>query len=119
MSTKRPNDLPSSPAGLSDRAGALWDDVVAAFELSPAELTLLHEGLVALDRAAQAGAVIDAEGVTVLDRYGSPKSHPACDIEARNRTIFASVIRQLGVKLADAEPTKAGRPAYKATLRTA
>lgn len=117
MTTK--NHLPAPPDGLSKRAAALWHDVVEAFELSPAELTLLHEGLTALDRAAQAGAVVNAEGVTVLDRYGSPKAHPACDIEARNRTIFASVIRQLGVKLADAEPTKAGRPSYKAALRTA
>lgn len=87
----------TAPDGLSDRSAALWEAVVADFVLSAVELALLHEGCIALDRAAQAAAVIDAEGVTVKDRCGSPKSHPACDVEARNGSIVAAIIRQLGV----------------------
>lgn len=89
---------PKAPAGLSRRSGALWRSVLAEFELSPAEEELLRCGLVALDRADEAAKVIAAEGVTTVDRYGSPKMHPAVDVEARSRTLFARVVAQLGVK---------------------
>ena len=90
---------PKAPDGLSTRARRLWRDVLAEYELSAAELEVLRSALVALDRADQAAAVVDAEGVVVVDRYGSPKAHPATDIEARNRTIFARLVAQLGVKV--------------------
>jgi hypothetical protein len=83
--------------------------VLADFELAPAELELLRCALVALDRADQAAAVVSAEGVTVIDRYGTPKQHPACDVEARNRVIFARFVAQLGVKLPPGTPKPMGR----------
>lgn len=104
--------LPKAPAGLSRRAVRLWKAVLEEFELSPAELELLRSALVALDRADQAAEVIDAEGVTVLDRYGTPKSHPAADIEARNRVIFGRFVAQLGVR-ATVESVSAARVGAK------
>lgn len=93
-------DLLPPPAGLSERASALWTAVLADLaefdrELSPHELELWREALVSLDRAEQAAAVVEAEGVVVTDRYGSPKQHPACDVEARHRTIYARLCAQL------------------------
>jgi P27 family predicted phage terminase small subunit len=90
--------LPKAPAGLSRRSSRLWRCVVEEFELSPAELELLRNALLALDRADQAADVLAAEGVTVLDRYGTPKTHPAVDVEARSRAIFGRFVAQLGVK---------------------
>lgn len=87
-----------TPAGLSRRSGALWRAVLEEFELSPAELELLRSALVALDRADAAAKVIDAEGVTVLDRYGTPKMHPAVDVETRSRTLYGRFVAQLGVR---------------------
>ncbi|WP_436792618.1 hypothetical protein [Actinospongicola halichondriae] len=112
-----PETVPKPPEGLSARAAKLWTDVLTEFEGAAVEQALLHEGLVALDRASQAAAVVESEGVTVTDRYGSPKGHPACDIEARNRTLFASIMRQLGVRLVDDTGTRTGPRQKVAPMR--
>ena len=90
--------LPRPPAGLSKRSAKLWRQVLDEFELSPAELELLRNALVALDRADEAAAIIAAEGIVTLDRYGSPKQHPATDVESRNRALYGRFLAQLGVK---------------------
>jgi hypothetical protein len=72
--------------------------VLDEYELSPAEVELLRSALASLDRADEAAAIVDAEGLTTLDRYGSPKMHPACDVEARNRGLYGRFVAQLGVK---------------------
>ena len=95
------SDLPKPPPGLSARARRLWADVLADHELAPAEMELLRSACEVLDRADAAAVVVKREGVTVLDRYGSPKAHPAADIETRSRSLFAALIRQLDVKLHD------------------
>ena len=107
MAAEQDFELPPAPDGLSDRAAALWSAVLADLdesdrELSPHEMTLWHEALISLDRADQAAAVIAAEGVTVVDRYGSPKAHPAVDVEARSRTLFARITAQLKLTGEDA-----------------
>ncbi len=109
--------IPKAPPGLSKRGAKLWRAVLDEFELSPAELELLRSALVALDRADEAAEVIAAEGVTSLDRYGSPKTHPAVDVEARNRVIFARFVAQLGVK-ATVESVRrhGGKPGPKARV---
>jgi len=86
------------PSGLSRRSSALWKAVVEEFELSPAELELLRSALIALDRADEAAKVIKKEGVTAPDRYGSPKVHPAVDVEARSRALYGRFVAQLGIK---------------------
>ena len=75
-----------------------WRAVLDEYDLSAAEVELLRNALSALDRADQAAAIVDAEGVVTVDRYGSPKMHPACDVEARNRIIYGRFVAQLGVK---------------------
>jgi hypothetical protein len=77
----------------------LWRDVHAGYELSAAECEVLRCALEALDRADAAAAIVKADGVTVLDRYGSPKMHPAADVESRNRALFARLVQQLQVRL--------------------
>jgi hypothetical protein len=116
------SSIPPAPEDLSPSSQSLWDDVVAEYVLSAAELELLKQGLLALDRAEQARAVVDREGVTCLDRYGSPRTHPACDIESRNRALFARIVGQLGVRATRSQPKRLGapggrRPAYPAPAR--
>ena len=106
MSESKPV-LPKAPSDLSVRARKLWGAVVLEYELAAAELEVLRNALVALDRADQAGRVVDAEGVVCVDRYGSPKTHPACDVESRNRALFARLVGQLGVRLT-VEPVRRG-----------
>jgi len=93
---------PTPPATLSPSSQALWDQVLEDFELAPAELEVLRQALMSLERADQAAAIVATEGLTVLDRYGTPKQHPAADLERQSRTTFARLVAQLGVKLTDA-----------------
>ncbi|MGI9079738.1 MAG: hypothetical protein ACR2GF_02770 [Acidimicrobiales bacterium] len=100
--------IPKAPAGLTKRSSKLWRAVLAEFELSPGEVELLRNALAALDRADQAAAIIEAEGLVTVDRYGSPKTHPAADIETRNRALYGRFLAQLGVK-ASPESARRGR----------
>jgi P27 family predicted phage terminase small subunit len=65
----------------STDARRLWRRTVEAFELEAHHLALLEQACKALDRLVEARDVIDRDGITVLDRYGVPKQHPACAIE--------------------------------------
>jgi hypothetical protein len=89
----------------------LWGDVVDEYELSAAEVVVLRQALLARDRAEEARGVVDREGCTVKDRYGCAKQHPAVDVEARNRTLFARLVQQLGVRASrDATRRRVGAP---------
>ena len=104
-----PSDVPPPPRGLSPRSRKLWRDVTARYLMSPAELALFEGGLKLLDRADEARAIVDAEGLTVVDRYGSPRGHPLIDLEVRCRSAYAQTVRQLGVKSTAAELSPARR----------
>jgi hypothetical protein len=89
---------PSPPADLSVRARAFYLRMVADFEIDDAPgVELLLEACRALDRADQARAVLDVEGVVVIDRYEQRKPHPAAAIENSSRITFARLLRELNV----------------------
>jgi P27 family predicted phage terminase small subunit len=102
MAAEKPRN-PPVPAGLSDRAKRLWRAVLAAYEFSPAEVELLRRALVALDRADEAARVLKRDGITVSDRFGGIKQHPAVDVETRSTALFARLVKQLGIELEDEE----------------
>lgn len=108
----------TTPSGLSERAAALWRDVHDEFELAPAEVELLTEACRALDRADEAAAVVDRDGLVVSDRFGSPKAHPAIDVERSARAFFAAAVKQLQIHATEASPTRSGaKPGPKPRLR--
>jgi phage terminase small subunit len=90
---------------------------MAEYEVADAERELLTEACRALDRADEAGAAIAAAGLMTVDRYGCPKVHPAVDVEARARTQFAAIVRQLGVKLPDVESPRTRQAKRAANAR--
>jgi P27 family predicted phage terminase small subunit len=92
------------PKHLSAESKKLWRSVLADYELEPRHEAVLLAALEALDRMRQAQALIAAEGLTVLDRYGTAKAHPAVVIERDSRTAFLRAMRELGLDL-DAPPT--------------
>jgi hypothetical protein len=101
---------PKPPPGLSKRAQALWSATVSTVALAAAELELLRHACVALDRCDEAAEVLARDGLVVADRYGSPKQHPAADVETRNKALFARLVAQLGIE-APTSPKRVGRPA--------
>ena len=102
------DDFPRPPKGLSARGRRLWRAVVAEYELSSAELEVLGSALALLDRAESAATIVRAEGLITKDRYGSPKPHPAVDVECRCRATASRLIQQLGVKLVEAPVPRRG-----------
>lgn len=106
---------PEVPAGLSECSEALWRAVVAEYVLEASELEVLRQACLSLDRADQAAVIVAAEGPVAVDRYGSPKAHPAVDVEARSRALFARLVAQLGIK---AEPGRVPRTGAKPGPRT-
>lgn len=98
-----PEALPDVPGVLAARSASLWSWVITEYQLEPAQVELLTEACLALDRADSARAIIDEQGAVVADRYGSPKMNPAAQIEAQARSFYASAVKQLGIK-ADATP---------------
>ena len=99
-------ERPEPPRHLSPDSRRLWRDVLASFELEPAELKTLDLALIALDRAHAARRAIRREGMLVADRFGQSKPHPAVAIEERARMDFLKLMRALALPYeeTDAEP---------------
>ncbi len=72
-------------------------------------LTILRTAMECLDRITEARAVIKREGITVPDRYGVPKLHPAVSVEKQARAGLLMALKALNLDLEtldDAEKTK-------------
>jgi phage terminase small subunit len=85
--------------------------VVADFALESHHLKILEAAAGAWDRAEQARRLVDAEGLTVKDRFGQAKPHPATLIERDNRALFARLVRELGLDVeapGDSRPPRLG-----------
>jgi len=90
--------LPDPPEGLSGASVALWREVVAGHPFHLSELPVLESGLRARDRAEQAAAIVEREGLTVTtESTGAVRPHPACAIEMQARKEFRLVWSRLGL----------------------
>jgi hypothetical protein len=83
---------------LSDEAQALRTRLEAAYDLSePGAQQVLDAALQAFCTMRQAEALLAADGVVVLDRYGCPKAHPAADIARQSRAQWLGALKTLGL----------------------
>ena len=93
--------IPPAPKGLSATARQWWKKIHQEYELlEPDRLLLLEAGLQSYDRWQAARAVLDREGVTVLDRFSQAKMHPLFFVERDSRLSMLRSFRQLGLDLA-------------------
>lgn len=78
--------------------------ILADFELESQDFRVLVKTGEAWDRSEQAREAIATDGLTVVDRYGTPKAHPCVAIERDSRTAFFRGLRELalGVDAPDA-----------------
>ena len=81
--------------GLSASSSSLWTAIVGDFEFSDAELAILQVALEARDQYLSAKGEIDRDGLTILDRFGTPVRHPAISIESRSRDAFLAGMKAL------------------------
>jgi P27 family predicted phage terminase small subunit len=95
---------PNPPEHLSEDGAAWWRAVNRDYALEPHHLRLLQSACESWDRAQAARALVDAEGITVADRYGGSKAHPAIAVE---RDARSSLMRALKLLDLDAESVPA------------
>lgn len=107
-------DAPRPPKGLTSGARKLWKAVVVDYDCAAHDLAVLETACRAWDRMTAAGAVIDAEGATYLDRFEQPKVRPEVAIERDARIGFLRAMRQLGLEAGDPDEV---RPPANARLR--
>ncbi len=99
------------PAHLSRRSKQFWRAVTARYGLDIEHLEVLRKALEASDRADEAGEQLRREGITIADKYGQIKPHPATSVELHNRAAFLRFIEAL--KLGEGEQRSATEPARK------
>jgi phage terminase small subunit len=98
MRTKK--RAPRPPADLATAGRRLWTGVLGDYELTERHhLELLRQACVCLDRAEQARAEIERLGVVVLDRWGQPRTNPACAVERDARALAIRSLAALGLDL--------------------
>ncbi len=87
------------PQHLSEEMRNFYKSVLKDFDLEPHHLVILTRACECLDRADQAREEVKADGLTVTDRYGSKKAHPAVKIEIDSKNTARLLLRELGLDL--------------------
>ena len=101
---------PKPPTALSIAAKRWWIAIQSEFSIDdPGGLLVLTTAAEAFDRMKKAEDIIEREGMTVSDRFGQPKAHPAVIIERDSRGQMLAALRDLHL---DLEPLRdrPGRP---------
>jgi phage terminase small subunit len=97
MTAAKPDDALPPPPHLSERAAALWRQLVSRC-VSPGRPPLLQTALEALDRADEVRAILAREGLTTkTESTGAVHVHPLAKVERENRQLFARLWEQLGL----------------------
>jgi P27 family predicted phage terminase small subunit len=102
---------PAPPAHLSASARHWWETTVALYELQEHHLRLLQLACEAWDRAQQARAQIDRDGLTVSTADGGIRVHPCIAIERDSRLGFARILRELDLDVEPPVSDRIGPPA--------
>jgi len=81
--------------------------VAADYALEEHHERLLTLACEAFDRATEAREALERDGAFYIDRFGTPKAHPAVAVERDARLAFARLVRELRL---DDEPAPDARP---------
>ena len=76
--------------------------ILADFDIESHHFRQLIKTGESWDRSEQAREILATEGLTVKDRYGTPKAHPCVAIERDSRTAFFRGLRELALDGVDA-----------------
>jgi P27 family predicted phage terminase small subunit len=106
-----------APQGLATATAAWFRSVCRDYVLEPHHVRLLTLACRAWDRAEQARELLDREGLTTKDRYGTSKTHPAVTIERDCRTQFARMVRELDLDTEAPRSERVGPPALRSNRR--
>jgi nucleotide-binding universal stress UspA family protein len=86
---------PNPPKGLQTSGKALWRAVLAEFDLSPAELRLLHEAGRTTDELDRLAAAMPDASLTVMGSRGQPRPSPLLDEARKHRDTLVRLLTAL------------------------
>ena len=101
-----------APKHLSAASRRWYEDVAGNYQLDPHHLKLLELAGSSWDRAEEARRAMAKGGLTVTDRHGQIKVHPAVNIERDSQIRFSRLLRELRLdsdEPPDPRPPRAGR----------
>lgn len=99
-----------APEHLSEEMRAWWKRIVRAWRFSPHHLKVLQAACESWDRMVEARALLKKDGLTVTDRFGQLKPHPAFAIERDSRIAFVRCVRELALADEDLPPEDSRPP---------
>jgi P27 family predicted phage terminase small subunit len=81
----------------------MWEKLLNEYQIDDsAGLSLLEAACSSYQRAEDARVIVRREGLTVKDRFGQWKAHPACAVERDARAQMISALRALKLSPEDA-----------------
>ncbi|RWE46903.1 MAG: hypothetical protein EOS79_11035 [Mesorhizobium sp.] len=97
------------PRHLTAKTRKFCARILEDFDLERHHFEILCRTAEAMDRADAARDLVTKDGLTVVDRYGTPKAHPAVAIERDARTAVLRGLRELGLDVDASEAPRAPR----------
>ena len=88
-----------APSYLATETQEWFAAVISDFELETHHVRLLTLACESWDECQAARAAISEHGQTYVDRYGQPRERPEVGIARQSRTIFARLVRELGLDI--------------------
>jgi hypothetical protein len=88
---------PNAPSHLTEESRTLWAKLLDSFALEDHERDMLRVTLEARDRANQARDLLDADGLTYVNRFGDPHVRPEVKVEHDARRLYLAGMRQLSL----------------------
>ena len=101
---------PESNIKLNKTGRKFRRDVLKEYQIEDAhDLRRLELASYCLDRVEECQQLIEKDGAFIKDRFEQLKEHPACKVERDNKTLFARLIRELGLDLEQPETPRPPR----------
>jgi hypothetical protein len=97
--TPSPSATPVPNVELTGTALELFEKVQARWSLDAVAGQLLRLACESIQRANACAEITKTEGLTIKDRWGQPKSHPAALLERDHRNSAANSLQKLGLNL--------------------
>jgi hypothetical protein len=83
---------------LSDAGRSLWERITSDYDIQDSGgLEMLGQACVALDRAEECRALVDAEGLLITGKGGLLRENPCANIELANRSFVVRTLARLGL----------------------
>ena len=110
---------PRPPRDLEAGGKALWSDVLADFELSPAEIALLHQACRARDELDALAVAIGEQGVVSKGSMGQLVASPLLAASNAARASMLAILSKIDVLDTTDDATRAAVAARRSHRQTA